>query len=134
MPLTWEILLQDNGKLAIDVDANQDAQVPGSVLTSVLKNTNVSVYDLVKKFVDKEEIGGKTFFYDLNSGATGITDLATIEGYIQDTEAAQAKWTQIKEKIAQISTDISNGTIDVIDAQAGEVLDYSTLQHVTKAN
>lgn len=125
----------DNGKLAIDVDANQDAQVPGSVLTSVLKNTDVAVYDLVEKFLDEEvEIGGETYFYDLNSGATGITDLATIEGYIQDTTEALAKWTEIKDKIADIQADISDGTIDVVDAQAGEVLDYNTLDHVTKAN
>ncbi|MBI9010070.1 MAG: BMP family ABC transporter substrate-binding protein [Tenericutes bacterium] len=124
----------DNGKLAIDVDANQDAQVPGSVLTSVLKNTNVSVYDLVEKFINEEAIGGQEFFYDLNSGATGITDLATIEGYIQDTTAATTKWQEIKDQIATIKAAISDGTIDVIDAQAGEVLDYGTLEHVTKAN
>lgn len=124
----------DNGKLAIDVDANQDAQVPGSVLTSVLKNTDVAVYDLIDKFVNDTTIGGQTFFYDLNSGATGITDLATIEGYVKEDQAAQDKWAEIKAKIAQIQSDISNGTIDVIDAQAGEVLDYDTLDHVTKAN
>jgi basic membrane protein A len=124
----------DNGKLAIDVDANQDAQVPGSVLTSVLKNTDVAVYDLIDKFVNDTTIGGQTFFYDLNSGATGITDLATIEGYVKEDQAAQDKWAEIKAKLAQIQSDISNGTIDVIDAQAGEVLDYDTLDHVTKAN
>ncbi|XFA99062.1 BMP family ABC transporter substrate-binding protein [Candidatus Izemoplasma sp. B36] len=125
----------DNGKLAIDVDANQDAQVPGSVLTSVLKNTDIAVYDLVEKFLDEAvEIGGETYFYDLNSGATGITDLATIEGYIQDTTEALAKWIEIKDKIADIQDDISDGTIDVVDAQAGEELDYNTLDHVTKAN
>ncbi len=124
----------DNGKLAIDVDANQDSQVPGSVLTSVLKNTNVSVYDIVEKFINEEALGGEEFFYDLNSGATGITDLATIEGYIQDTTEATAKWQDIKDAIADIQSDISDGTIDVIDAQAGEVLDYDTLDHVTKAN
>jgi basic membrane protein A len=121
----------DNGKLAIDVDANQDAQVPGSVLTSVLKNTDVAVYDLIDKFVNDTTIGGQTF---LNSGATGITDLATIEGYVKEDQAAQDKWAEIKAKLAQIQSDISNGTIDVIDAQAGEVLDYDTLDHVTKAN
>ena len=124
----------DNKKLAIDVDANQDAQVAGSVLTSVLKNTNISVYDLVEKFIDDEEIGGKEFFYDLNSGATGITDLATIEGYIQDTTEATSKWQEIVAKIATIKADISDGTIDVVDAQSGETLDYATLDHVTKAN
>lgn len=124
----------DNGKLAVDVDANQDSQVPGAVLTSVLKNTNIAVYDLIEKFLGEIEIGGQEYFYDLNSGATGITDLATIEGYIEDTTAAQDKWTEIKAEIATIKAAISDGTIDVIDAQAGEVLDYNTLDHVTPAN
>ncbi|XMB72784.1 BMP family ABC transporter substrate-binding protein [Mycoplasmatota bacterium WC30] len=124
----------DNGKLSIDVDANQDASVPGSVLTSVLKNTNIAVYDLVDQFVDGTDIGGAEYFYDLNSGATGITDLATIEAYISEETSAQTKWTEIKAKIAELESAISDGTIDVIDAQAGETLDYATLPNVTPAN
>ncbi len=124
----------DNGKLAIDVDANQDASVPGSVLTSVLKNTDVSVYDLVDKYINGTAIGGQEYFYDLNSGATGITDLATIEGYISDSTAAQEKWQEIKDEIAQIKADISDGTIDVTDAQSGETLDVDSLSNVDKAN
>ena len=124
----------DNGKLSIDVDANQDASVPGYVLTSVLKNTDVAVYDLIDQYVNGTQIGGQEYFYDLNSGATGITDLSTIEGYIADTQAAQDKWAEIKAEIAQIKSDISDGTINVVDAQAGETLDYATLTHVNKAN
>ncbi|PKL00243.1 MAG: BMP family ABC transporter substrate-binding protein [Tenericutes bacterium HGW-Tenericutes-1] len=123
-----------NGKLAIDVDANQDASVPGSVLTSVLKNTNVAIYDIVEQFVEDKLESGKHVFYDLASGATGITDLTTIQGFVSTEAAAQTKWNEIKAKIAELVADISDGTIDVIDAQAGEVLDYSTLTHVNKAN
>lgn len=122
------------GKLAIDVDANQDASVPGSVLTSVLKNTNVAVKDIVEKAVNGTLEGGVEIFYDLNSGATGVTDLSVIEGYIADTEAAQTKWNEIKTKLAEIAADISNGEIDVVDAQSGETLNYSTLTNVVKAN
>ena len=124
----------DNGKLAIDVDANQDASVPGSVLTSVLKNTNIAVYDLVNQYLNGTSIGGHEFFYDLNSGATGITDLATIEEYISESQAAQDKWQDIKDEIAQLVTDISNGTIEVTDAQAGDTLDVDSLSNVDKAN
>jgi basic membrane protein A len=123
-----------NKKLAIDVDANQDASVPGSVLTSVLKNTNVAVYDIIEQYLDETLESGKHVFYDLASGATGITDLSVIEGYISTEAAAQTKWAEIKTRINLLATQISNGTIDVIDAQAGEVLNYSTLTHVTKAN
>ncbi len=124
----------DNGKLAIDVDANQDASVPGSVLTSVLKNTNIAVYDLIDQYLNGTSIGGQDFFYDLNSGATGITDLSVIEGYISDSQAAQDKWVEIKAEIEQLKTDISNGTIDVTDAQAGETLDVDSLPNINKVN
>lgn len=123
-----------SGKLSVDVDANQDASVPGSVLTSVLKNTDVAVYDLVSKFMD-ESIGEVTeIYYDLASGATGITDLSVIEGFVDEGEDAQAKWTEIKDKIDELVGLISDGTIDVTDAQKGETLDYDALTHVTKAN
>lgn len=124
----------DNGKLAIDVDANQDASVPGSVLTSVLKNTNIAVYDLIDQYLNGTSIGGQDFFYDLNSGATGITDLSVIEGYISDSQAAQDKWAEIKAEIEQLKTDISNGTIHVTDAQAGETLDVDSLSNINKVN
>lgn len=123
----------NKGKLSIDVDANQDASVPGYVLTSVLKNTEVAVYDLVGKFLDNK-LTEKDYYYDLDSGATGITDLATISSYIDTSEAAQAKWTEIKGKIEDIKDDIADGTIMVVDSQKGETLDFSTLHNITKAN
>ena len=123
-----------NGKLSIDVDANQDNSVPGSVLTSVLKNTNVAVYDIISKYISNTLVGGVDVYYDLNSGATGITDLATISGFVSTSDAAQLRWNEIKAQIETIRAQISNGTIDVIDAQAGEVLDFATLTHITKVN
>lgn len=59
----------------------------------------------------------KDYYYDLDSGATGITDLATISSYIDTSEAAQAKWTEIKGKIEDIKDDIADGTITVVDSQ-----------------
>jgi len=125
---------QANGRLAIDVDANQDSSVPGSVLTSVLKNTNVAVYDIVKQLVENELEAGVDVFYNLDSGATGITDLSVIEGYVADTTEAQAAWAAIKARINTIIGLISDGTIDVVDAQAGETLNINDLSHVNKAN
>ena len=124
----------ENGKLAIDVDANQDASVPGSVLTSVLKNTDVAVYDIVEQFVNGELEAGVDVFYDLESGATGITDLSVIEEYVADTTEAQTKWTEIKSEIDLLIGLISDGTIDVVDAQAGENLDIDSLSNVNKVN
>lgn len=122
----------NHGKLAIDVDANQDASVPGSVLTSVLKDTSVTVLDLVGKYVD-DELTDSTYSYGLtNEGFEAITDLSVIEGYIDDGATAQAKWTEIKGIIDDLVDDIIDGTIVVVDAQHGDT--EPTYTHVTKAN
>jgi basic membrane protein A len=39
---------KDAGKMSIGVDSNQNYMAPGSVLTSVLKRVDVSVYDAFK--------------------------------------------------------------------------------------
>ncbi len=118
------------GKLAVDVDADQDATVPGHILTSVLKNTNVPVYELVTELVEGELEGGRDLFYDLDSGAAGITDMSVIEGYIDDSQEAQDKWEEIQDELDTIRGLINDGTIDVIDAQKGEELDLDDLTNV----
>jgi basic membrane protein A len=123
----------EKGKMSIDVDANQDASVPGHVLTSVLKNTDVAIYDLVMRYVNGT-LDENVYIYDFSyEGNTGITDLSVIEAYIQDTTEAQNKWTEIKNKIQEIKEDIADGTIEVVDAQSGEDSPYP-LSNVTKVN
>lgn len=117
-------------RLAIQVDADKDADQAGYVLTSVLKNTKVPVYDLAKKMIDGE-LGNveNAITYDLNSGATGITDLSTIEAAVLSTGAA--KWEEIKTYIEGLATGIANGTITVTDAVVGEEVSQSDLTNVT---
>lgn len=122
------------GKLAVDVDADQDAAAPGHVLTSVLKNTNVPVYTIIEEFINGTLEGGKDLSYDLTSEGTGITELVVIAEHIADTPEAAEEWANILLKISELYDAIVAGTIDVIDAQYGEVLDYETLTHLTKAN
>ena len=122
---------KEKGKLAIQVDANKDDQQPGYVLTSVIKNTNVVVKTLTEAMLNGEiDQVDRTNIYDLASGATGITDLATISEYIKDDEAAQAKWQEIQDKIAELSAQISDGTIVVTNAQNGETLDRATCPNI----
>jgi basic membrane protein A len=75
-----------------------------------------------------------TRYYDLKSEGTGITDLATISGYIANTEAAKAKWTEIKNKVNTLAEKIKSGQIKVTDAQKGEALDKSKLPKITFVN
>lgn len=123
-------------KLAVMVDADKDASQPGSVLTSVLKNTNVPVYELGLKMLDGSlaSEGGKEIDYNLASGATGVTDLSVIEKSIKSDDAAKAKWAEIKKSLDDIAAKIKDGSIKVSNAQVGETLDYATLTNVKLPN
>ncbi len=121
-------------KLAIEVDANKDANQPGYVLTSVLKNTEVPVYEISKHFKEKtmDKVAGQVLSYNLASGATGITDLSVIEGKIAD--GGKAKWDEIKAELKTISGKIASGEIKVTNAQAGESFDKSKLANLNMPN
>lgn len=118
-------------KLSIQVDANRDEDQPGYVLTSVLKNTEVPVYEISKAMIDGtlDSQKGQSVFYNLSSGATGITDLSTIEKSIVD--GGKEKWAEIKAYVDDLAKKIADGTIKVTNAQAGESLPADGLSNVT---
>ncbi len=121
-------------KLAIEVDANKDNNQPGYVLTSVLKNTEVPVYNIAKNYKNNTmgEVNGKVISYDLASKATGITDLSVIESKVQ--ASGKAKWEEIKTELQDITNKIASGEIKVTNAQAGEAFDKSSLSNVKMPN
>lgn len=121
---------KEEGKLMVHVDANKDAQQPGHILTSVLKNTEVPVYEITKAAVEgKIDEMERVQSYTLASGAASITDLAEISKYVQ--EDGKEKWEEIKTYIADMEKQIGDGTITVTNAQAGEEFDASTCKNVT---
>lgn len=121
---------KEEGKLAIQVDANKDDQQPGYVLTSVIKNTEVPVYDIVKEAVNgKIDKMDRAQTYSLASGAASITDLSEISKHIQDS--GKDKWEETKTEIKDVEDKISDGTIVVTDAQSGEEFDASKCPNVT---
>lgn len=119
-------------KLSIQVDANKDASQPGHILTSVLKNTNVPVYELGRQFLDGKisENAGKEISYTLASQATGITDLSVIEAAMKTDDAAKAKWAEIKDYLDDLTAKLNSGDIKVTNGQIGEPLDVSALSNV----
>lgn len=121
-------------KLSIEVDANKDANQPGHILTSVLKNTEVPVYEIAKNFKENamDKVNGKVMSYNLASGATGITDLSVIESKI--TADGKAKWDEIKGQLKTISDKIASGEIKVTNAQAGEAFDKAKLTNLKMPN
>jgi len=121
-------------KLSIEVDANKDANQPGYILTSVLKNTEVPVYEISKSFKENamDKVNGKVLSYNLASGATGITDLSVIESKVKPD--GKAKWDEIKAKIKTISDKIASGEIKVTNTQAGQKFDKSKLSNIKMPN
>ena len=121
-------------KLSIEVDANKDSNQPGYILTSVLKNTEVPVYEIVKHYKNNtlNEVNGKALSYNLASGATGITDLSVIGSKI--TADGKAKWDEIKGELDTIAKKIASGEIKVTNAQAGETFDKTKLKNLSMPN
>jgi basic membrane protein A len=120
----------DVKRLAIEVDANKDAMRPGNILTSVIKNTNVPVVAISTAYKNGK-LGSlaNLLSYNLDSGATGITDLATISTKIKASGAA--KWDEIKAKVAAVSDKIKSGAIKVTNAQAGEKFNPMNVTNIT---
>ncbi|WIV11627.1 BMP family ABC transporter substrate-binding protein [Proteiniborus sp. MB09-C3] len=121
-------------KLAIEVDADKDNNQPGYVLTSVLKNTEVPVYSIAENYKNNtmDKIQGQSISYNLESKATGITDLSVIESKV--TESGQAKLEEIKAELQDIANKIAAGEIKVTNAQAGEEFNKANLNNVSMPN
>lgn len=119
----------DAKRLAIEVDANKDNMRPGNILTSVLKNTNVPVVAIATAYKNNKlgEIPN-LISYNLNSGATGITDLATISGKI--TTEGKAVWDNVLAKLADVSAKVKSGAIKITNAQAGEKFNQAALPNL----
>lgn len=62
-----------NSKYVIGVDSNQDAIARGYVLSSMLKNVDLAVYDTVKELKDGKFKGVKTV-YGAKENGVGLTD------------------------------------------------------------
>ncbi len=120
----------DAKRLSIEVDANKDDVRPGYVLTSVLKNTDVPVKDLLTQYLDgKIKDSDLLLNYTLKSQATGITDLKTISEKIKPE--GKETWDEILAKLEAVQKDIEGGSIKITNAQIGEAFDPSSLSNIT---
>lgn len=72
---------KDNGIYAIGVDSDQDDFVKGTVLTSMMKNVDIAVYNTVQSILNNEFTGGD-FYYGLEEGGVGTTDFRNTKDII----------------------------------------------------
>ncbi|MBX6388715.1 MAG: BMP family ABC transporter substrate-binding protein [Frankia sp.] len=86
---------QAAGKLAIGVDADQylgaSPDVQPVILTSMLKEVDVAVYDFIKSFIDGSPLTGAKV-YDLEAGGVGYsTSNSIVEPYTATADEYQEK-------------------------------------------
>ena len=88
---------------AIGVDSNQDDIVPGKVLTSMLKNVDNAIYDLISDTVNNKFVGGPRYF-GIKENGVGTTDFKYTNEVIGKDNL---------NKLEGIKTDIINNKIKV---------------------
>lgn len=95
--------VEETGFYGIGADVDWDDQVPGQILTSVLKRTDVAVYDVIARFIDGTLEAGE-IMYGVESGVMDITDMENMGDSIPQA---------VLDKIDEIKEGISSGEIVV---------------------
>jgi len=99
--------VEETGLYGIGADIDWDQQVPGHVLTSALKRTDVSVYNIIEKFINGEFESGETLF-GVASGVMDITDMSAMGDAIPQS---------VRDTIMEIKEMITSGEIVITRPQ-----------------
>jgi basic membrane protein A len=83
-------------KLAIGVDADQNDEAPGHVLTSMVKGVNAAVFDAIQRVQSKTFKGG-IYSFGLKEGGVGYIYDARNKPLIPDSVHARVE--QLKQEI-----------------------------------
>jgi basic membrane protein A and related proteins len=88
---------KETGHYAIGVDTDQDALAKGSVLTSMIKRTDLAVATLVKDYADGKFPGGQTVTLGLKEDGVGLSPMTYTKSLIPAADLA--KLDELKNKI-----------------------------------
>ncbi|HAQ59120.1 MAG TPA: BMP family ABC transporter substrate-binding protein [Microbacterium sp.] len=104
------------GKYAIGVDSNQDADAPGSVIVSVMKRVDMTTYNLIEAALNGEFESGFVQA-GLSDGVTGLSwaDGSTVfadEGPAELAGMVEA----LSAEVEDLRTQLIDGSIEVCDA------------------
>jgi basic membrane protein A len=94
---------RQTGKLAIGVDADQYAEAPGYVLTSMVKGVDNAVFDVVKRVKEKQFKGG---IYEYGLAEEGV-------GYIYDKNNEKLIPASVRARLEDLKKEIIAGRIKV---------------------
>jgi basic membrane protein A len=107
----------DANRYAIGVDANQDGVAPGSVLTSMLKKTDVAMETVLKDYADGSFPGGETINLGLKEDGVGLSDFE----YTKDAIGQETI-----DKVDALKQQIIDGDISVWNVVEQGYPDYYT--------
>jgi basic membrane protein A len=94
---------RQTGKYAIGVDADQYAEAPGRVLSSMVKGIDVAVFDMIKRARDHTFKGG---IYTFGLAQNGV-------GYVYDEHNRALIPDSVRTRLEQLKADIIAGKITV---------------------
>ena len=94
---------RDMGVKAIGVDSDQYAEMPGTVITSMIKRGDVAVFDTVKDVAEGHFKGGMLSFGLAEDGV----------GYVNEGEHGAAITPEIRAKVAELRERIIKGEIKI---------------------
>ena len=94
---------RQTGKYAIGVDADQYAEAPGRILTSMVKGIDVAVFDMIKRARDHTFKGG---IYTFGLPESGV-------GYVYDEHNRALIPDSIRQRVELLKADIIAGRIVV---------------------
>ena len=95
---------KEAGKFAIGVDTDQDGVAPGSVLTSMVKRTDVAVETVMKDYAEGKFPGGKTVTLGLAQDGVGLSPMKYTKAEIPAATLA---------RVEELRKDILSGKIKV---------------------
>lgn len=98
---------RQTGRLAIGVDADQYAEMPGSILTSMVKGVDAAVFDAIRSVKDSSFSGGIRNF--------GLREQGV--GYVYDEYNAALIPQQVRARVEQLRDSIVAGYITVPSAR-----------------
>ena len=88
-------------KWIIGVDLDQNHLAPDNLICSGLKNVGAAVYEVTKRVLEGEDLGGTTLYMGLAEGGAGLSTTGGLLG------------AEIEGKVAEVEADIASGAIDV---------------------
>jgi basic membrane protein A len=94
---------RQSGKLAIGVDADQYAEMPGFILTSMVKRIDNALFEVVKRVKDGKFSGG---IYDFGLAQDGV-------GYVYDEHNRALIPDAVRQQVEQLKAQVVAGKITV---------------------